>query len=347
MATIDSSCAVYSESLYPEHAWIQGVQLAFHFEAKEKITAVDHVDFAFQKGQINAIIGESGSGKSTLLKLIYGLLKPDTGLVTFQGKRVPDPTEQLIPGHPAMRLVSQGFDDLNTYATAWDNVASQLSNTDLEAKHSQTSAMLGRLNMLHLAHQRVADLSGGEKQRVALCRALVNQPEVLLMDEPFNQVDSSFRESLQDDLKQIVRQTGLTVILVSHDPAEVLSLADTLLVMKNGKAMALGNARDLYERPPNAYTARLLAKANILSPEALQQLGHKSTFTTCIHTQDLRLHPSQDGSFIVDQIRFRGFYEEIVIKQNDLQLIAIERQIGRLKAGDHVAVEVLHYHPLN
>src|SRR5690606_9488843 len=141
--------------------------------------------FGIHEGQITAIIGESGSGKSTLLKLIYGLLEPETGEVRYRGWRVPHPREKLIPGHDAMRMVSQGFDDLNTYANVWDNVASQLSNTDLDAKFRRTDRILTRLRIAHLQKQRIVDLSGGEKQRVAIARALVNEPEVLLLDEPF------------------------------------------------------------------------------------------------------------------------------------------------------------------
>src|SRR5690606_38285474 len=134
--------------------------------------------FGIHEGQITAIIGESGSGKSTLLKLIYGLLEPDAGEVRYRGWRVPNPREKLIPGHDAMRMVSQGFDDLNTYANVWDNVASQLSNTDLDAKFRHTERILNQLRINHLQKQRIADLSGGEKQRVAIARALVNEPGV-------------------------------------------------------------------------------------------------------------------------------------------------------------------------
>src|SRR5690606_37378556 len=121
------------------------------------------------------------------------------------------------------------------YAKVWDNVASQLSNTNLELKARRTQEVLEQLRIDHLAQKRVADLSGGEKQRVAISRALINDPEVLLMDEPFNQVDAAFRDELQQDIQNIVNNTGLTVILVSHDPAEVLAMADFLLVMKAGE----------------------------------------------------------------------------------------------------------------
>src|SRR5690606_39930307 len=106
-----------------------------------------------------------------------------------------------------------------------------------------------------------------------LFRSLVNNPEVLLMDEPFNQVDAAFRETLQWDIRNIVEETGLTVVLVSHDPAEVLSMADELIVLKSGRLMATGLPAKLYEQPPNAYTARLLAKSNILEAAEAGLLG--------------------------------------------------------------------------
>src|SRR5690606_19951104 len=209
---------------------IHGEDVSHIFEAKQEVIAVKQANFAMEEGKITAIIGESGSGKSTLLKLIYGLLEPSTGEIRYRGWLVPTRKDKLIPGHDAMKLVSQGFDDLNLYAKVWDNIASQLPNTNLSLKQSKTQETLERLKIAHLAQQRVADLSGGEKQRVAIARALINEPEVLLMDEPFNQVDAAFRDALQQDIRNIVTETGLTAILVSHDPAEVLAMADELIV---------------------------------------------------------------------------------------------------------------------
>ena len=271
------SCAVPDDVHRAGLPLIHGADVSLTFTGKEPVVAISGLSFGVPEGEITAIIGESGSGKSTLLKLIYGLLAPDNGEVRYRGWRVPGPGEKLIPGHDAMRMVSQGFDDLNTYANVWDNVASQLSNTDLEGKFSKTEASLHRLRIAHLAKQRIADLSGGEKQRVALARALVNDPEVLLMDEPFNQVDASFRETLQQDIQRIVEETRLTVVLVSHDPAEVLAMADELIVLKDGRLMGNGHPAQLYRLPPNAYTARLLAKSNILGAAEAKVLGIDTT----------------------------------------------------------------------
>src|SRR5690606_36630874 len=116
-----------------------------------------------------------------------------------------------------------------------------------------------------------------------LFRSLVNNPEVLLMDEPFNQVDAAFRETLQRDIRNIVEETGLTVVLVSHDPTEVLAMADELIVLKGGRLMASGRPMQLYQQPPNAYTARLLAISNILEAAEAHLLGIDTHTAVAIH----------------------------------------------------------------
>src|SRR5690606_34101809 len=132
------SCSVPNDVQRTDLPLIHGDRVSLTFTGKEPIVAVSGVSLGIPEGKVTAIIGESGSGKSTLLKLIYGLLAPDSGELRYRGWRIPGPAEKLIPGHDAMRMVSQGFDDLNTYANVWDNVASQPSNTELEAKLRET-----------------------------------------------------------------------------------------------------------------------------------------------------------------------------------------------------------------
>jgi len=326
---------------------IYGEGLSRLFNGKEPVVAVNGLTFGIGEGQITAIIGESGSGKSTLLRLIYGLLEPDLGEVRYRGWRVPGPREKLIPGHDAMRMVSQGFDDLNTYANVWDNVASQLPNTDLEAKFRKTEAALRHLRIAHLAKQRIADLSGGEKQRTAIARALVNEPEVLLMDEPFNQVDAAFRESLQQDIRGIVEETGLTVVLVSHDPAEVLSMADELLVLQAGRLVAAAEPTRLYKYPPNAYTARLLAKSNILSQTEALEIGVDADSMVVVHPEWLTLTEHEHAAFVVSDVKFKGFYQLITIGKGQLALQAIVDAARELPKGKRVDVRVEHFHTVS
>ena len=303
---------------------------------------VKDINLDIRPGEVTAIIGASGSGKSTLLSLIYGLLSPDSGEVQFKGERVWGPEEKLIPGHDAMKMVTQAEDDLNLFAKVRDNVSVLLPNTDLKAKQRNTERILEQLHMTELAGKRVTDLSGGEKQRVAIARALVTSPEVLLLDEPFNQVDTSFRDGLQEDIRQIVKDTGLTVIMVSHDPAEVLSMADTLLVLQNGEVIEAGNPRKVYNDPQYLYTARLLANCNVLSADEAAACGIKAK------QQQVMIYPEwiepRKGfgkkKWEVKQVLFKGFYEELLLEYKGVTLRILNGQQGKYGDGSRVALKV-------
>ncbi|MCI0921044.1 ABC transporter ATP-binding protein [Sphingobacterium rhinopitheci] len=344
MATTQSTCQYIPTDVQKHNvSLINGENISIIFEGKANTTAVDHVDFGIEGNKITAIIGESGSGKSTLLKIIYGLLEPSSGEVRYKGWLVPTRKDKLIPGHDAMKLVSQGFEDLNMYAKVWDNIASQLPNTDLAYKQITTQKMLERLKIDHLAQHRVADLSGGERQRVAIARALINDPEVLLMDEPFNQVDAAFRDALQQDIRQIVDELGLTVILVSHDPSEVLAMADQLIVMRHGKIVDHGQPTDLYYAPKHPYTAVLLAKSNILTEQQAGILDITSKSMIGIHQEWIEVNPNKNGLFTIKDIRFRGFYKEYVLEHHDINLHSIVKHETPLEKGTIVDLRVTNY----
>jgi len=319
---------------------IRGKSVSFAFEGPQTVVAVNGVDFDIPEGKVTGLVGESGSGKTTLIKLIYGLLEPATGEVRYRNRPVPTGKDKLIPGHDAMKLVSQGFEELNLYAKVQDNVASQLSNTDLALKTSKTHEVLEKLKIAHLADQRVADLSGGEKQRVAIARALANDPEVLLMDEPFNQVDASFRDGLRRDIQAIVAEGGLTVVLVSHDLSDVLAMADKLIVMKSARIMEQGTPEQLYQAPRRAYTARLLAKSNILDARQAASMGIAlpTGLSIAIHQEDVLFSESPAGRFHVQDILFMGFYREVVLTDGHLTLHAIGYPPVRIGKGDRVDV---------
>jgi ABC-type Fe3+/spermidine/putrescine transport system ATPase subunit len=309
----------------------------------ERVSGVSKTNLTIQQGKITAIIGESGSGKSTLLRLLYGLLTPDTGTVNFKGERLWGPEEKLIPGHDAMKMVTQQTDDLNLYAKVWDNVAVLLPNTNLKLKEEKTAQALELLNMAHLAEKRIVDLSGGEKQRVALARAIITRPEVLLLDEPFNQVDTAFREDLQQDIRQIVRETGLTVIMVSHDPSEILSMADELIVMKDGSVLESGEPIAVYQNPKNLYTARLLSNCNVLDKDKAKLCGiniKAKKKTAAIYPEWLKLNAGANGDgWHLKMVLFKGFYEEVLLEKEDVMLRARNYLPGNYKPGDSVYLE--------
>jgi len=312
----------------------------------DRVSGVSKTSLAIQQGKITAIIGESGSGKSTLLRLLYGLLTPDEGKVYFKGERVWGPEEKLIPGHDAMKMVTQHTDDLNLFAKVWDNVALLLPNTNLKLKEEKTAQALSLLNMEHLAGNRVVDLSGGEKQRVALARAIITRPEVLLLDEPFNQVDTSFREDLQQDIRQIVIETGITVIMVSHDPSEILSMADELIVMKDGKILESGEPMAIYNEPKFLYTASLLANCNVLDKDKAKACGitlKAKKKNAAIYPEWVVLSPPGKGDWQVKMVLFKGFYADILLEKDGQELRARDYAIGKFKERDRVSLKISRY----
>ena len=311
----------------------------------EKISGVKNIELNISEGKITAIIGRSGSGKSTLLNLIYGLLVPDEGEIIFEGEKVWGPDVKLIPGHDQMKMVTQQSDHLNHYAKVWDNVASLLPNTNLEYKSTKTTEVLQQLRLLDLKERRIADLSGGERQRVSIARALVSNPKVLLLDEPFNQVDASFRDQLQQDIRQIVAETGLTVILVSHDPQEVLSLADELVVLKDGEVVEVGNPKQLYHQPKKLYTANLLANGTVFTGIKTASLGIATDAkTVMVYAEDIYADKNSiENLCTIEAVLFKGFYEELILNKDSLTFKAINLQTGAFKVGDQVSIAIKKY----
>ena len=311
----------------------------------ERLAGVKNINLHIEPAKITAIIGESGSGKSTLLRMLYGLLSPDEGEVQFKSERIWGPEEKLIPGHDDMKMVTQDTDGLNVFAKVWDNIAVLLPNTDIATKEEHTQQVLKQLNILHLANKQVAYLSGGEKQRVAIARALVTRPEVLLLDEPFNQVDTSFREGLQQDIRQIVKDTALTVIMVSHDPAEALSMADELIVLKDGEILEAGHPQVVYQNPQNLYTAKLLTNCNVLSGEDARYCGIRSGAEHVVIYPEWAITTSSwtRKDWTVKQVLFKGSYEDLILEKNEVTLRLLNDKPGKYNEGDKVHLKISRY----
>lgn len=308
-----------------------------------QLSGISNVSFDIAEGEIVAIIGESGSGKSTLLKSIYGSLALDSGEVRFQDKRVLGPDEQLIPGHKGMKMVTQDF-SLNIYAKVYDNIASMLSNTDVKSKHEKTLEMMEHLHIAQLSGKRITELSGGEQQRVAIAKALVSDTRMLLLDEPFSQVDALLKNQLRADLKRIATDTGVTVVLVSHDPADGLFLADKLLLMKDGQLLQQGQPRALYDNPQHLYTARLIGNANVLSAADALKLEIDTEGKNLVFYPEWVEIGSGVQQFTIKDVYYKGFYEELLLEANGVQLRGIQLSVGVAhKKNDQVLLNIGRY----
>lgn len=304
-------------------------------------SGISNISFDINEGEIVAIIGESGSGKSTLLKSVYGLLTLDAGEVRFQDKRVLGPDEQLIPGHKGMKMVTQDF-SLNIYAKVYDNIASMLSNTDVKSKHEKTVQMMEHLHIAHLSTKRITELSGGEQQRVAIAKALVSDTRMLLLDEPFSQVDALLKNQLRADLKRIASETGVTVVLVSHDPADGLFLADKLLLMKDGQLLQQGVPRELYNNPQHLYTARLLGNANVLSAAEGLKMGVDTAGKNLVFYPEWVEVGKGTLPFSINDVYYKGFYEELLMEHEGITIRGIQlvQQGTGHKKNDQVLLNI-------
>ena len=219
---------------------------------------VKNISFTQQPFQKIALAGETGSGKTTLLKMIAGLLQPDEGEIIFEQKQVRGPLYQLIPGHAGIAYLSQHFELRNNY-----RVHEILSYAN-ELPEQAAFHIYKICRIDHLLNRRTDQLSGGERQRVALARLLIGSPRLLLLDEPFSNLDILHKNIIRSVINDVNTQLGISCIMVSHDAADALSWADNILVLKEGKLIQNSSPEETYYRPLNEYCAGLLGEYNLV-----------------------------------------------------------------------------------
>jgi len=225
--------------------------------------------FSAKKGEHISIIGESGCGKSTLLKIIYGLLHIDVGTVFWNNNQILGPNYNLVPGELYMKYLSQDF-DLMPFITVEENISQYLSVFYPDELKARTLELLEMIEMVDDAKTMVKNLSGGQQQRVALARVLAQEPEILLLDEPFGHIDNFRKNSLRRNLFNHLKKKDITCIVASHDTTDVLSFADKILVIKDHTILTKGTPEALYTNPGNAYVASLFGEANIVPIQLLK-----------------------------------------------------------------------------
>lgn len=227
----------------------------------DEIPNLHAISLQLSKGKNLALIGESGCGKSTLLKLIYGLYDLDEGRIFWNDIEVLGPKYHLIPGMPFMKYLAQDF-DLMPFITVAENVGKHLSNFYPEAKKARIAELLEIVEMTDYANVKAKFLSGGQMQRVALARVLALEPEVLLLDEPFSHIDNFRKNSLRRKLFGYLKEQQITCVVATHDSTDVLSFADEVAVIKDGKIIERGIPKLIYDNPRDKYVASLFGDVN-------------------------------------------------------------------------------------
>lgn len=293
-----------------------------------------NINFVQEPLQKIAIAGITGSGKTTLLKIIAAWIQPDSGEVFFEGTRIKGPQEKLLPGHSSIAYLSQHFELRNHYRVEEIlQMSTQLSDAD-----ASSVCKVCRIN--HLLNRWTDQLSGGERQRVALARVLTSAPKLLLLDEPFSNLDAIHRHILKAVINDISEQLQITCILVSHDPNDLLSWADEIIVLNQGIIIQRGTPEELYRQPVNEYVAALLGKYNVLS-DSLFHILIPDKNKRFIRPESIEISKENTGAQgRVTAISFMGSYYEIELEMNDQSKLIINHKVA-LNKGDVVSIKLV------
>jgi ABC-type Fe3+/spermidine/putrescine transport system ATPase subunit len=275
--------------------------ISFGYDDKK---VIKQIDFTINKGQNIAVIGESGCGKSTLLKLIYGLYDLDEGRIFWNETEVLGTKYNLVPGMSFMKYLSQDF-DLMPYITVAENVGKYLSNVHPENKKQRIEELLEIVEMSDFSNVKAKYLSGGQQQRVALARVLALEPEVLLLDEPFSQIDNFRKNALRRNLFAYLKAKDVTCIIATHDSTDALSFSDETVVMKDGTILAKAESAHLYKNPINKYTASLFGEVNELKASQLIE-NYLEDDTLLLYPHQLKVVENGFLKVIVKQSYFKG-----------------------------------------
>jgi putative spermidine/putrescine transport system ATP-binding protein len=235
-----------------------------------EVRAVDGVSFEIQDGEFFAMLGPSGSGKTTCLRLIAGFEQPDAGNIVIHGINV-----EGVP--PYRRDVNTVFQDyaLFPHMSVTENVeyGLMIRKVATAERRRRSQEMLSLVKLEAMGARKPNQLSGGQRQRVALARALINRPSVLLLDEPLGALDLKLREQMQEELKSLQRQVGITFIYVTHDQGEALAMSDRLAVFNHGRIEQIGAPAQIYEHPATAFVAGFVGVSNVCTGELARRLA--------------------------------------------------------------------------
>src|SRR4051794_19229943 len=227
--------------------------------------ALDGLTLTIAHGSLVCLLGPSGCGKTTTLRLVAGFIDPDRGTIRVGGRTVSEPGRSLPPERRRMSMIFQSY-ALWPHMTIADNVGYglKLRRLDRAERERRVAAILDVAHLTELAERYPHELSGGQQQRAALARALVVEPETLLLDEPLSNLDANLREEMRFEIRRLHDAYKYTTIYVTHDQSEAMTTADTIVVMNRGRVEQVGSPEDIYQRPRSEFVARFIGGTNIL-----------------------------------------------------------------------------------
>ena len=292
------------------------------------VTVLKNIDLCVRKKEFVTLLGASGCGKTTTLRIIGGFETPSDGALLFEGQEISD----LPPYKRRVNTVFQKY-ALFPHLNVYDNIAfglklKKMSKKEIDAK---VDAMLDLVNLQGYGKRHVDALSGGQQQRVAIARSLVNEPEVLLLDEPLGALDLKLRKEMQLELKNMQQRLGITFLYVTHDQEEALTMSDTIVVMRDGNILQIGDPKRIYDEPANAFVADFIGESNILKGTMLRDelvefaggrfpcvdfgFGENAPVDVVIRPEDIMLVGEDVGQLVgtIQSVLFKGVHYEMMI----------------------------------
>ncbi len=289
---------------------------------------LDDINLYIRKREFVTLLGPSGCGKTTTLRIIGGFEYPSSGTVLFEGKDIGN----LPPYKRKVNTIFQKY-ALFPHYNVFDNIAfgQKIAKVPQDEIKRRVEKMLELVNLTGYGKRSVDQLSGGQQQRVAIARALVNEPQVLLLDEPLGALDLKLRKDMQLELKRMQQALGITFLYVTHDQEEALTMSDTVVVMRDGKILQIGDPKSVYDEPANAFVADFIGESNIMRGEMVHDelvhfagadfpcvdagFGQNQPVDVVVRPEDIMIVGEDIGqiSGIVQSVLFKGVHYEMMI----------------------------------
>lgn len=322
--------------------------------------AVDNLSLKVGDGELLVLLGPSGCGKTTTLRMIAGFERPETGSIQIGSEIVANERAWVPPERRGVGIVFQDY-ALFPHLTVAQNVAFGMLRTARRERAERVAVTLATVDLSEYAERYPHELSGGQQQRVALARAMAPQPRLLLLDEPFSNLDPELREVLRYEVRAIVRRSGITTVLVTHDQSEAFALADRIAVMHRGKLHQLADPETLYRRPASRFVAGFVGRAQFLP--GIVNNSHVTTELGDFHLQtpmpqgasaeallrpdDLHIAPDQAGKALVIGREFGGATVRYAVRLPSSRIIdVIQPSVHLLPLDSPVSIEVLPREPV-
>lgn len=296
---------------------LRGISKKYHQQS-----VLQQVSFNVNAGEVFGLLGESGSGKSTLLRIAAGLIDADEGEVWLDNQKLRLASDQLIPGHPDIKIVHQDY-HLSAPLTVRENISYALRYYEKAYRDERVDELIQLCHLETVVNHPAKQLSGGEKQRTAIARALAEEARVLLLDEPFAHLDLLNRRRLTQTIRELAEQTGTACIFVTHDATDALSLSHRMGILREGQLLQIGTPEEVYQQPINLYAAEITGEVNVLEPDFLLLNGQ---IVVRPEAFIIHLQPTEKATeAIVKRVVFEGS-RYLVYVQLAQQLIKIYHQ---------------------